>query len=58
MLYPRHCRFRELIRELFISPQTVPNHIKNIYDKLQVYYRAQVVAKTMRDRLIQTGNRG
>jgi DNA-binding CsgD family transcriptional regulator len=49
MLYPRHCRFRELIRELFISPQTVRNHIKNIYDKLQVHSRAQVVAKAIRD---------
>jgi len=38
--------------KLFISPQTVRNHIKNIYEKLQVHSRAQVVAKAMRDRLV------
>ena len=43
----------EVIGEkLFISVQTVRNHIKNIYDKLQVHSRAQVVAKAMRDRLV------
>ncbi len=43
----------EIIGEkLFISVQTVRNHIKNIYDKLQVHSRAQVVAKAMRDRLV------
>ncbi len=38
--------------KLFISPQTVRNHIKNIYDKLQVHSRAQVVAKALREKLI------
>jgi len=43
----------ELIAEtLFISVQTVRNHIKNIYDKLQVHSRAQVVVKAFRDKLI------
>ncbi len=37
---------------LFISAQTVRNHIKNIYDKLQVHSRAQVVVKAFKDRLI------
>jgi DNA-binding NarL/FixJ family response regulator len=38
--------------KLFISVQTVRNHIKNIYDKLQVHSRAQVVAKAFREKLI------
>lgn len=38
--------------KLFISPQTVRNHIKNIYDKLQVHSRAQVVAKALKEKLI------
>lgn len=43
----------EMIAErLFISVQTVRNHLKNIYDKLQVHSRAQVVAKALRERLV------
>lgn len=38
--------------QLFISVQTVRNHIKSIYDKLQVHSRAQVVVKAFKDRLI------
>lgn len=38
--------------KLFISVQTVRNHIKNIYDKLQVHSRAQVVVKAFKDKLI------
>ncbi|MEI6059755.1 MAG: response regulator transcription factor [Bacteroidota bacterium] len=37
---------------LFISVQTVHNHIKNIYDKLQVHSRAQVVVKALKEKLI------
>lgn len=38
--------------KLFISPQTVRNHIKNIYEKLQVHSRAQVVVKAYKEKLI------
>jgi DNA-binding NarL/FixJ family response regulator len=38
--------------KLFISVQTVRNHIKNIYEKLQVHSRAQVVAKAIKERLV------
>jgi DNA-binding NarL/FixJ family response regulator len=38
--------------KLFISAQTVRNHIKNIYEKLQVHSRAQVVVKAFKEKLI------
>ncbi len=38
--------------ELFISTQTVRNHIKNIYEKLQVHSKAQVVAKALKENMI------
>jgi len=38
--------------QLFISAQTVRNHIKNIYDKLQVHSRAQVVVKAIKENLV------
>jgi DNA-binding NarL/FixJ family response regulator len=38
--------------KLFISVQTVRNHIKNIYGKLQVHSRAQVVVKAFKDKLV------
>jgi DNA-binding NarL/FixJ family response regulator len=42
----------KIATRLFISVQTVRNHIKNIYDKLQVHSRAQVVVKAFREKLI------
>ena len=38
--------------ELFISTQTVRNHIKNIYEKLQVHSKAQVVAKAFKEKMV------
>jgi DNA-binding NarL/FixJ family response regulator len=37
---------------LYISPQTVRNHIKSIYLKLQVHNRAEVVSKAIKDHLV------
>jgi DNA-binding NarL/FixJ family response regulator len=34
--------------KLFISPQTVRNHVKKIYEKLQVHSKAQAVAKALK----------
>jgi DNA-binding NarL/FixJ family response regulator len=38
--------------KLFISVQTVRNHIKNIYDKLQVHSKARAVAKALKEKLV------
>lgn len=42
-----------IANELFISTQTVRNHIKNIYEKLQVHSKAQVVAKALKEKMIR-----
>jgi len=41
-----------IANRLFISVQTVRNHIKNIYDKLQVHSKAQAVAKALNEKLV------
>ncbi len=42
----------EISNKLFISPLTVKNHIRHIYEKLQVHSRSQVVAKAIKDNII------
>lgn len=42
----------QIALELFISTQTVRNHIKNIYEKLHVHSKAQVVAKALTEKMI------
>ena len=37
---------------LFISPQTVRNHVKNIYEKLQVHSKAHAVAKALKEKIL------
>ncbi len=39
----------ELAEKLFISRETVRNHIKHIYEKLHVHSRSQVVAKALKE---------
>jgi DNA-binding NarL/FixJ family response regulator len=41
----------KIAEKLFISSQTVRSHIKNIYIKLQVHTRAEVVAKALKDKI-------
>ncbi len=38
--------------KLFISVQTVRNHIRHIYDKLQVHTKSQAVVKAIREGLV------
>lgn len=42
----------KIAAELYISTQTVRNHIKNIYEKLHVHSKAQVVAKALKEKMI------
>lgn len=39
---------RQIAQSLFISENTVAFHIKQIYEKLHVHTRAQVVARAMK----------
>lgn len=42
----------EIAKNLFISLQTVRNHIRHIYEKLQVHSKSQAVVKAIKDGLI------
>lgn len=42
----------EISEKLFISIQTVRNHVRHIYEKLQVHSRSQAVAKAIKQRLV------
>jgi len=41
-----------IAEELFISVQTVRNHIRHIYEKLQVHSKTQAVVKAIREGLV------
>lgn len=44
--------YRSIAEQLFLSAHTIKSHIKNIYQKLHVHSRAEVVKKAIRDNLI------
>ncbi|HSU74448.1 MAG TPA: response regulator transcription factor, partial [Terrabacter sp.] len=46
---------REIANELFISENTVRNHIRNILDKLQMHSRMEAAMYAVRQRLIDPG---
>ena len=43
---------QEIADSLFISVQTVRNHIRHIYDKLHVHSKSQAVAKAIREGIV------
>ena len=46
---------REIADDLFISENTVKNHVRNILEKLHLHSRMQAVMYAVRERLIDTG---
>ena len=43
---------REIARQLFISENTVKNHVRNILDKLQLHSRMEAVMYAVREKLL------
>jgi DNA-binding NarL/FixJ family response regulator len=52
---PKRHLNREIAAELFISENTVRNHIRNILEKLQMHSRMDAAMYAVRQRLIDLG---
>ncbi|MET8332327.1 response regulator transcription factor [Streptosporangium canum] len=44
---------REIAKQLFISENTVKNHVRNILDKLQLHSRMEAVVYAVRERMLE-----
>jgi two-component system NarL family response regulator len=44
---------REIARKLFISENTVKNHVRNILEKLQLHSRMEAVVYAVREKLLE-----
>ena len=51
-LVARGLNNREIAKELYISENTVKNHVRNILEKLQLHSRMEVVMYAMREKLL------
>jgi DNA-binding NarL/FixJ family response regulator len=54
-LVARGMNNRDIAKELFISDNTVKNHVRNILEKLQIHSRMEAVMVAVRDKLIDFG---
>ena len=44
---------KEIAAELFISDNTVKNHVRNILEKLQLHSRTEAVVYAVREKLLE-----
>jgi DNA-binding NarL/FixJ family response regulator len=51
-LVARGLNNREVAKELFISENTVKNHVRNILEKLQLHSRMEAVMYAMKEKLL------
>jgi len=52
-LVARGMNNRDIAKELFISENTVKNHVRNILEKLQIHSRMEAVMVAVREKLIE-----
>jgi DNA-binding NarL/FixJ family response regulator len=52
-LVARGLNNREIARQLFISENTVKNHVRNILEKLQLHSRMEAVVYAVREKLLE-----
>ncbi len=52
-LVARGLNNRDIARELFISENTVKNHVRNILEKLQLHSRMEAVVYAVREKLLE-----
>jgi DNA-binding NarL/FixJ family response regulator len=54
-LMTRGLNNRDIARELFISENTVKNHVRNILEKLQLHSRMEAVVYAVRENIVELG---